>query len=496
MKTLLTFAGLRDPYYHDLFEDGEHRGPILSVLAEKTFDRVVLFSRPYRAQSVEKTAVAIRSTHPRTRVEIVEIEIKDATFYPEILAKLRPLLQRLQRAAPTDEFFISASSGTPEIHACWVILVASGEFPARILNFKRTAQGGLAQKSIVREVTLDEAVPAVGPEMLARLSARNGGGLSKEEVLRRAGIVGRHATLQHALETAVLISQYEGPVLIEGEPGTGKKLFASVVHRMSSRAEQPCLMVNCAALPPDIAVGVLFGEKLSSGELMPGKLQGANGGTLILEDVHDLPREAQSRLMNFLDEGVIFPPGASVAVRLNVRVIATSSRRLAEDAAAGRFREDLAQKFSAERLRVPPLRERRSDITLLTQEELRRLNESMPRPKRLSPAALARLEAHPWPANVTELKNALAAAVLAAAETTIQPEDFDLEQTIDLTSDTPIAPTRLHPGFSLAAHLTQVRKALIEGALRKTNGNRTRAARLLGLTPQAVSNFVKDSERS
>lgn len=494
MKTLLTFAGLRDPYYHDLFEDGEHRGPILSVLAEKSFDRVVIFSRPYRAQSAEKTAVAIRSTHPRTRVELVEIDIRDATFYPEILGKIRPALHRLQRTTE-EEFFISPSSGTPEIQACWVLLVASGEFTARIVNFKRTAQGGLARKPIVREVELKEAVPAIGPEMLARLSSRSGSDGKKEDILRRAGIIGRHPALQRTLETAILISQYEGPVLIEGEPGTGKKLFADLVHRLGARAEQPCVVVNCAALPTEIAVGVLFGEITPQEQILPGKLQAASGGTLVLEDVHDLPRDAQTRLHNFISEGTFFPPGANTSLRLNVRIVATSSRKLADDASSGRFREDLALKFSGERLAVPALRERRSDIALIAQDELQRLNETMPRPKKLSAAALARLEGHSWPGNVTELKHVLRQVVLAASQTLIEAEDLDLEQGIDLSHDTPLAPVKLFQGFSLTAHLAHVRKAIIEAALRKTNGNRTRAARLLGLTPQAVSNYVKETEQ-
>lgn len=494
MKTLLTFAGLRDPYWHDLFEDGQHRGPILSVLAEKTFGRVVLFSRPSRTQSVEKTAGAIRSLHPRTRVEIGEVDIKDATHYPEILLKLRPALQKLLLAAPKDEYFISPTSGTPEIHACWVLLVASGELPARIYNFKRVAQAGLAQKSIVREVILKETGISLSPEVLARLSPR-GGALSRDEILRQSGIIGRHPSLLHALETATIISQYEGPVLIEGEPGTGKGLFATLIHQLGPGAERPCTVVNCSALPPDIAVRVLFGEVTKAGEPLPGKLQTSEGGTLVLKDVHDLPREAQTRLLNFIDEGAIFPVGSTQPLRLRVRVIATTSRRLVDEAAAGRFREDLLQKFSAERLRLPPLRERRSDIALIVQEELKRLNETLPQPRKLTPAALARLEAHDWPDNLTELRDTLAQSVLTSTGPVIDLEDLELHQLIDLPSGSAAAPVRLHPGFSLEDHIAQVRKALIEGALRKTQGNRSRAARLLGVTPQAVSRYVIDHER-
>lgn len=142
--TLLTFVGHRDPSYTEPHEDGRLKGPILAVLDERIFDRVVLLVRPQRREQTERLKTAVRESHPHLAVETVELEFNDAAHHPRILAAIRPALARLRRARPDDRYTISLLSGTPEIHACWVLLVAAGEFPARLLNLCRSAQNGLA----------------------------------------------------------------------------------------------------------------------------------------------------------------------------------------------------------------------------------------------------------------------------------------------------------------------------------------------------------------
>jgi len=491
MKTLLTFVGQRDPYFTDLLDDGPLHGPILALLELKQFERVILFSRPYRQENVEKTQQAIHTLHSRMKVEVKEMDIRDTTYYPEVLSKMKAALKKILKKAPRDEYFVSTNSGPPEIQACWLLLMASGDFPARLLNFRRSVQAGLARKPSIREIKWDDAMSALTRETLTRLSmqkiAPHG-----EESIDDGILVGKHPLFRKSLETAEHLSRLDGPILIEGEPGTGKKSLAAVIHQLSERSNQPQVVINCSALPENLAEVSLFGQQGEDDDSFPGKIQSADGGSLVLTHIEELPAPAQLKILRVLDEGIFYPIGSPTPTIINLRLMATTTRKLQDEVLSKRFHEDLYRRFQSGRIELVPLRERAADIPLLALRQLEHINQALPKPRKLSAASIAKLESFHWPGNISELNAVIDQAVMVSDHILLQPEDLDFDQPMAIESEFEFMVPKIKDGFSIETYLTDIRKHIMEIALRKTEGNQSRAARLLGISPQAVSKYLKD----
>ncbi|WP_414662375.1 sigma-54-dependent transcriptional regulator [Horticoccus sp. 23ND18S-11] len=489
--TLLTFVGHRDPYHTDQHEDGQLKGPVLTVLDGRKFDRVVLFSRPHRRDQVERTRAVLRELQPKLTLEIHELALSDSTSHAEILARLRPVLSRIRRARPDDAYSISLIAGTPEIHACWVLLTASGEFSARLLNLRRTVHNGLAGPHVLRDLDWNEPLAAITPETLALLSARRDR-WDDAELQGPAASVPRHYFVRRSLEQAVQLSRHATPLLIVGEPGTQKQHLAALVHQAGARASGPMVVVNCATLPEPLFESALFGD---DGDEQAGKLRQADGGTLVLIKIQHVPAAVLALLFKSADQGCYYGTRTSVPIKANVRLIGTTDRDLEAEVRHGRFPAEVWRRMQASMVRLPPLRERSGDITLLAREELERLNRTLPRPKRFSPAALAKLESHSWPSNISELRRVVEQAVVNAEQPTIQPEHIDLDLSVNMANVFAHAVPRIREGFSIEDYLRTIKHELVRSVLRKTRGNQSQAARLLGVTPQAISKLMKSATR-
>ena len=316
---------------------------------------------------------------------------------------------------------------------------------------------------------------------------------------RRLGLRGIHHGLRQAVDTLAAVAEHDVPVLIEGETGTGKTLFARLLHVLSRRARGPLVAVNCAAIPGRLVESVLFGHRKgaftgATGD-QQGKFEQADGGTLFLDELGELPLELQPKLLKVLDDQVVEPVGARAGRKVNVRVVAATNRDLRRAMIEGRFREDLYYRVAFGLVRLPPLRDRREDIPVLADHLIGRINAGLRTPKRLSPEALAVLQAQPWQGNVRDLENVIGRSVLLARGDVIGPGDLVLEAA-------PPAPAAAvegrhpepHDTFSLEEYLASVRRSLIRRALQLTHGNQSAAARKLGLTPQAVSRFVRTQQ--
>lgn len=490
-RTLLTFVGLRDPFYHDQYDDGRLKGPVLTVLDERTFDRVVLFGRLHREEHLERTRQALRELHPKVRVETQAVHMADSTSHPDILAELRRILAQVRRDAPADDYSISLIAGTPEIHACWVLIAAANEFPARLLNFRRTVHNRLAGPRTLRELDWSEPLAAIKPETLSFL-ARRGERLDDTELQSPATAAPRNYFARRSLEQAILLGRHDSPVLVRGEPGTQKHYMAALIHQLSNRQSGPLIIVNCATLPSQLVEVVLFGEP---GEEENGKLHQASGGTLVLLKIQQVPEPVLVRLLKALDDGYYYGGRARAPIRVNVRLVGTTDRDLENDVRLGHFPAVAWQRLQAGLIHLPSLRERPGDIPLLAREELERLNRAAPRPKRFSPAALARLESHHWPSNVSELRRVVEQAVVNAEQSTIQASEIDLDFAVNLENVSAITPPRIRKGFSMQDYLRTVKHELVRAALAKTDNNQSEAARLLGITPQAVSKYLRERKR-
>lgn len=251
----------------------------------------------------------------------------------------------------------------------------------------------------------------------------------------------RSPRMRALLEQARRVARSELPVLIGGETGVGKEVLANAVHAWSPRADGPFLAVNCAALPESLAESELFGHVKGafSGAVKDraGRFVAASGGTLMLDEVGELPLAMQAKLLRVLQEGQVIPVGADKPVKVDVRVISASHVDLARAVADGRFREDLYYRLAVVPLTMPPLRERPEDVEDIARERLDAMSREGRGPWRLPPTTLDALRAHPWPGNVRELINSVERASVLQPEGDLTPEDLGL------------APSRVRPAATV-----------------------------------------------
>ena len=299
-------------------------------------------------------------------------------------------------------------------------------------------------------------------------------------------MLGRAPEFQTVLRAMRIVSATDATVLITGESGTGKELLARALFENSPRRDKPFVTVNCAALPAQLAESELFGHRKGSftGASSDGigKMQAANGGTLFLDEIGELPLAIQAKLLRFLETGECQPVGQPMSQRVNVRIIAATNRDLSQSVKEGSFRSDLFYRLYVVPLELPPLRERPGDIPLMMKgltDELAR-QYGLPAP-RYSKAAMKLLNSYPWPGNVRELKNFCERMLILFAGRLIEPTNLPQEY----QQQTPASTVPLSAGFELpdqGIRMEELEVSLIEQALSKTAGNRSRAARMLGLT--------------
>lgn len=497
MKILLTFTGFHDPYYLGLVDQEEQTGPILSLLNERSFDLVFLFETPATQQITKETKGAVIKRHPQTEVRILETRLSDPTDYLEILRDLKINIRNITEEFPSEDLFISVSSGTPHMHACWVLLAAGGEIPARILQV-RPPRFVSKDRNPVSEVDLSAAeFPSVRFPDKVLFGTENEEEVDAEEIRRDLGIVGDHPAMRRTLEMCTLLAGSPAPVLIHGETGTGKELIARYIHRCSKRIKNSFIPINCAAIPTELVESLLFGHRKGAftGAVSDhkGKFDLAHQGTLFLDELGELPLQAQAKLLRVLQDGLVEPVGQGEPHEVDVRVVAATNRDLKQLVGEGLFREDLYYRLNVGNITLPPLRERRSDIPKLALYILDRLNRSARKPKRLSTQALSRLQSHNWPGNVRELQNSLERSLLLCRDEVLEDSDLLISSPVTYADPLDALPEPFE-GFSLNEFLTNARKQMILRALDASRGNQSQAARLLGMTPQAVHQFLQQSK--
>ena len=315
----------------------------------------------------------------------------------------------------------------------------------------------------------------------------------------RYGLIGSSPPLLQALSELERVSQTQATVLLLGQSGTGKELFARAVHLASGRRDRPFIKVNCSAIPDALFESELFGyEKgafTGASTARAGWFEQADSGTIFLDEIGELPLALQSKLLRTLQEGTLVRLGGQREVKVNVRLVAATHRDLAADVEAGRFRQDLYYRLHVIPIHLPSLAERREDIRALALHFVSRANQAHQRNVNLSPDALARLEEHPWPGNIRELGNVIERLVLLTNDTLVTRGELDrflpaaavvlppapapVQQIQAEMPSTPIAASPLVRDYASAqSHSVQV----LQAALVEHHGNQSRAAQSLGLT--------------
>lgn len=302
-------------------------------------------------------------------------------------------------------------------------------------------------------------------------------------------LCGRAPAWLRALDRARQAAATDADVLIEAESGTGKELVARLIHRLSPRRDRPFVAVNCAAFPESLLESELFGHTrgafTGATHAKPGKFELASGGTLLLDEVGEMPLGLQPKLLRAVQEREFDRLGDTRPVRVDLRVIATTNCFLAQMVHEGKFRPDLYYRLNVIPLRLPPLRERAGDIRELA-EYFGRLYAPPGKPLRLTPEFLDVLEAHPWPGNVRELANCVRRVVALATGPEIGVTALE-DSVWASAAPVPADLARLRPGVSLG----DMERKLVEITLEATGGNRSRAAELLGVSLRTVRNKVR-----
>jgi DNA-binding NtrC family response regulator len=494
-KVLLTFVGFHDPFHASAVEGEELKGPILYLLGLRPFDRVHLFTGPSTFAIARATAEAIGRIHPDTEPLVEEIDLADPISYGGIIAGVRAAFRRIDAELPGAEYAIATASGTPQMHAAWLLLAASGEIPATILQ-TRPPRFVTTDRHAVEEIDLRRVGPATGVAgtvLHAFESGPSAAPSSPEEVLREElGIVGRHPAFLAALDRAARFARSALPVLVQGDTGTGKELAAIYLHRLSGLPADRFHAINCAGLPRELAESLLFGHRRGAftGAVtdQKGAFELADGGTLFLDEIGELDLEVQAKLLRALQDGRIQPLGAPAARQVSVRLVAATNRDLGAMVRKRTFREDLYYRIEVGIIRLPSLAERRSDIPLLAIAAVQNACRRLSRPRRLTPAALQCLAAHEWPGNVRGLLNVIERSVQLSTGEVIDAAD------LQFSDDAAAAAAGLpepHVGFDVQGFLDDARRRLFERALAASGGSQTGAARLLGVSPQAVGKFQK-----
>ncbi|WP_242393761.1 sigma-54-dependent transcriptional regulator [Anaeromyxobacter oryzisoli] len=334
--------------------------------------------------------------------------------------------------------------------------------------------------------------------------------LRAEQAIGRR-IVGTSAPMRRLLDAVARVAGKDVTVLVRGETGVGKELVGSLLHAESRRATGPLVRFNCAAIPPELAEAELFGHArgafTGAVQARPGFFAQADGGTLVLDEIGELPLGVQAALLRALQDGEIQPVGAARLEKVDVRIVACTNRELEAEVRAGRFRADLYYRLAVVELVVPPLRDRREDIPELAAELLRHYAERFGVPDvRLSPALVARLVAADWPGNVRQLENTVARLVALSSGGEIGPEALEPAPGASAAPSAAAAPTggaeadadaegpaTREPGrpLTLREQLEAVERSIVARAMTDARGNQSEAARRLGVSRGTLIDRLK-----
>ncbi len=307
-----------------------------------------------------------------------------------------------------------------------------------------------------------------------------------------SNIIGRSPSMTRLFETVALVAPSEATALIVGESGTGKELIANAIHQNSPRKDRPLIIVNCAALPETLLESELFGHEKGAftGAITrkQGRFQLAHNSSIFLDEIAEMAPATQAKILRVLQEREFEPVGSTQTIKVDTRVIAATNKNLEEEIQAGRFREDLYYRLNVVTVDVPPLRQRREDIPLLADFFLKQYAQKNRRLiKGFTPRATDLLMRYEWPGNVRELENIIERAVIMSRGEMITPLEFpnDLQNLDEALKESRID---LTPGRSLK----EVEKVLILRTLEETGGNRTHAARILGISRRTLQLKLKE----
>lgn len=469
--------------------EGGLPGPVAAALKAVQFDVVELLCN-YPAGQLEPYLSWLRANVDTTIVEAHHIELSSPVDFGSIYQHANTHLAQL--ASDEVDLSILLSPGTPAMQAIWILL---GKTHYKCRFYQASLEAGVQQVDIPFDLSAEYIPPA------SQLDSEKLNRLVETVVPVDAAfdnIVSRNPHMMKIKARAQILAQHDVPVLIYGETGTGKELFARAIHNTSSRTNKPFIALNCGAIPTELVDSVLFGHKkgafTGASADKPGVFQRAYGGTLFLDEFGELEPNVQVRLLRILQENTFTPVGGAAEQRADVRLITATHRNLMKDVADGVFREDLFYRVAVGVLHLPPLREREGDLLLLTDAVLASLAEGAPSldDKKCSVHAKNIILEHSWRGNVRELQSTLLRAALWSEGEAITADDMQ-QALFEMPEDDTGSQLRdISQGIDIKEVIADISREYIQRALEFTAGNKTRAAQLLGLKNyQTLKNWME-----
>lgn len=476
---------------HPKYHGGE--GPIFSTIQSGTFDKVYLLYN-YPRKEVTEYLKWLKS-QTVINIDASSVKLRSPIHFGDIYKAVDSFLDEIWNQQSSFQLNILLSPGTPAMQAIWVLL-GKAKYPANFI------QASVEQGVQNIEIPFDISAEFL-PGLVARSDQQLKAIVEAKPSINAAfdDIITQNPQMLELKAQASLMASRKIPVLIYGETGTGKELFATAIHNASAQKRKPFIPVNCGAIPADLIDSVLFGHVrgafTGATSDKSGYFEAADGGTLFLDEFGELPPAAQVRLLRVLQSGELIPVGATTPKQVDVRIIAATNRNLMTEVASGRFREDLFYRIAVGVLSLPPLREREGDIGLLADMLLDKINmEASGQPgykyKKYSVKGRNFLLMQQWRGNIRELYSTLLRASLWVAgeqitEKELKAASFDMPETQE-----GVLNRKLGNNFNIQEVISEVIKHYIDKAKEESAGNKKKATELLGLANyQTLKNWEK-----
>jgi transcriptional regulator with PAS, ATPase and Fis domain len=467
-------------------------GPILSTLQAQrendpyqhvyllyNYNEKNLDAQKYIAWLKDKTNAEIKNTY---------VPLASPQDLGEIYLAADELLSTIRTEHPNASVTLQITPGTPAMQAVWILL---GKTKYPNVEFLQTSVEQGVHKANIPFAISAEFLPSSGVNQ----AANQLNSLALANVPTHAAfddIITSNTHMKTLKQRASVLAQHDVPVLINGDSGTGKELFATAIHNASPRKDKPLQVVNCGAIPKELIDSTLFGHKKGAftGAVsdQQGVFEAANGGTLFLDEFGELPLDAQVRLLRVLQEGSLNRVGDRKLISVDVRIICATNKDLMKAISEGHFREDLFYRIAVGVINLPPIKDRSGDLTLLAKALLKQIEQQMGLVdsklvgKKLSPKANNLILSHSWPGNVRELHSTLLRAYLWSQGKSISEQDLKEAMFSQQSNEADVLSHDLSEALDLQGVLDKVEEHYTRLAWDKTAGKKKKAAELLGLS--------------
>jgi transcriptional regulator with GAF, ATPase, and Fis domain len=486
-KVLVTWVGITDI---NMIANTDAFGPLESVMNEGLFD--IVYALTDKPDSEMQAYFTTLSEKHKSTIEPVFVTLRDPTHYGDISVAISTLVSKITKKHASKDITMQVSSGTPSMTAVSILV-------GKKLGFKflqSTREQGVIEPDLPFDIAADFHS---SKDNTAKLSSLFIG--EAPDTAAFSDIITQSPEVETLKQKAAIIAKRDVPVLITGETGTGKELFAKAIHNTSRRAGKPLLILNCGAIPKDLIDTTLFGHIkgafTGATHAKEGYFNQADGGTLFLDEFGELPLEAQVRLLRVLQQGTLTPVGSTKEQKVDVRIITATNKDLVHEVAEGRFREDLFYRIAIGVLHLPPLRQRLGDVTHLAKALLEQINEEAKnekeyKHKKFSANAINFISKQSWAGNVRELQATILRATLWQAGDALTEDDISQALIKSAKSQDNLLENDISQGVDISKLIGQFTKHYIVQAIDLCHGNKTKAALLLGIKNyQTLDNWIK-----